>query len=76
MQEELAESVPERSLKSAGSVGEVWVDVWTLNFPEAPQSAWGTQPRWRPARKPGVRVLGLDFKARAAASRAGTRCEF
>ena len=50
--------------------------VWTLNFPEAPQRAWGTQPGWRPASMLVVRALGLDFKVWATASLAGTHYEF
>lgn len=49
-------------------MGEVWVAIWTLNFQETPQRAWGTQPRWCPARKLGVGALGLEFKAWTAAS--------
>ena len=38
---------------SAESVGEVWVGVWTLNFPEPPQRAWRTWSLWQKAEELG-----------------------
>lgn len=63
----MAESVPQRALRNSASVHEMWLSVWTLNFPEPPRRPWEAQPN---SAQPGSQGGGFrpGFQTPAASS--------